>query len=69
MKENGDNKRVDGKQGEESESTDKKDFNARTRRERARVRDNSGEEGGKEVRRSRDGIINKERSYVVSWKS
>lgn len=59
---------MDGKQGGEGESTDKEDFNARTRRERARVRDDSGEEGGKGVR-SRDEMINKERSCVVSWKS
>lgn len=60
---------MDGKQGGEGESTDKKDFNARTRRERARVRDDSGEEESKEVRRSRDVIINRERSCVVSWKN
>lgn len=60
---------MDGKQGGEGESTDKEDFNARTRRERARVRDDSGEEGSKGVRRSRDGMINRERSCVVSWKS
>lgn len=34
---------MDGKQGGEGESTDKKDFNAKTRRERAKVRDDSGE--------------------------
>lgn len=56
---------MNGKQGEEGK-TNKEDFNARTRRERARVRDDSGEEGSKGVRRSRDEMINREKSCVVS---